>query len=130
MCGRSSDSTSLPEPSGPFDDRFVYRLTAEGRKILADHGRSNGQPAFSEARCTPAVADALDSDARLESKRQRRKDARERGIRFGTVCGRWRDGRRLPDLRMTGRWLEHAGFDLGQEYEVEVEAGKLTIQAV
>jgi len=31
---------------------------------------------------------------------------------------------------MTGRWLEEAGFDLGQEYEVDVEAGKLTLQAV
>jgi len=26
--------------------------------------------------------------------------------------------------------LESAGFGVGQEYEVEVEAGKLTIQAV
>jgi len=29
---------------------------------------------------------------------------------------------------MSGRWLEKAGFDL--VYEVEVRAGKLTIQAV
>lgn len=130
MCGRSSDSTSLPEPSGPFDERFVYRLTDEGRTILAEHERSNGIAVVSEARCTSAVAEALRSEARLQLKRQRRKDARERGARFGTVCGRWRDGRRLPDLRMTGRWLEEAGFDLGQEYEVEVEAGKLTIQAI
>jgi hypothetical protein len=65
-----------------------------------------------------------------ERKRRRRKEARARGVRLGTVCGRWRDGRRLPDLRMTGRWLEDAGFELGREYEVEVEAGKLTIQAV
>jgi hypothetical protein len=31
---------------------------------------------------------------------------------------------------MSGRWLEAAGFDLGREYEVEVEAGRLTIQAL
>jgi hypothetical protein len=31
---------------------------------------------------------------------------------------------------MTGRWLEQAGFDLGQEYEADVKAGKLTIQAI
>lgn len=130
MCGRSNDSTSLPEPSGPFDERFVYRLTAEGKKILDEHARSNGKPAFTEARCTAAVADAIESEDRLERKRQRRKSARKRGVRFGTVCGRWRDDRRRPDLRMTGRWLEQAGFDLGQEYEVEVEAGKLTILAV
>lgn len=130
MCGRSNDSTSLPEPSGSFDERFVYRLTDEGKKVLAEHERSNGKAVVREARCTPAVAVALGSEARLERKRRRRKDARERGARFGTVCGRWRDDRRLPDLRMTGRWLKEAGFDLGQEYEVEVEAGKLTIQAL
>ena len=51
-------------------------------------------------------------------------------VRLGTVCARWRDGRRLPDLRLTGRWLEDAGFSRGREYEVAVEAGKLTIQAI
>ena len=130
MSGRAHHSTNLPEPTGPFDDRFVYRLTPGAKKLLAEHGRGNGKPAFTEARCTPAVTEALDSDAWLERKRRRRKEARERGLRLGTVCARWRDGRRLPDLRMTGRWLEDAGFDLGREYEVEVEAGKLTIQPV
>ena len=91
MRGRSSDSTSLPEPSGPFDDRFVYRLTAEGKKLLAEHQRANGKPAFSEARCTPVVAETLDSETRCERKRQRRKEARARGVRLGTVCGRWRE---------------------------------------
>jgi len=31
---------------------------------------------------------------------------------------------------MTGQWREDAGWGLGQEYEVEVKAGKLSIQAV
>ena len=31
---------------------------------------------------------------------------------------------------MTGRWLERAGFALGQEYEVEVHAGRLTLRAI
>ena len=130
MCGRSSDSSSLPESSGTLDERFVYRLTDEGKQILAEHGRANGKPAFLEARSSPAVAELLDSEARRKRKRRRRKEARARGVRMGTVCGRWRNGRRLPDLRMSGRWLQRAGFDLGQEYEVKVEAGKLTIQAV
>jgi len=88
------------------------------------------KPAFSKARCTSEVAEALDSEANRERKRQRRKQARQRGVRLGTVCSRWRDGRRLPELRMTGRWLEDAGFDLGRGYEVGVAAGKLTIQAL
>ena len=29
-----------------------------------------------------------------------------------------------------GQWLERAGFDLGRLYEVEVEAGTLTIRAI
>lgn len=130
MCGRSSDSTSQPQPTSTFDERFVYRLTGEGKQILAEHGSANGKPAFFEARSSPAVAELLDSEARRERKRRRRKEARGRGFRLGTVCGRWRNGRRLPDLRMSGRWLQRAGFDLGQEYEVKVEAGKLTIRAV
>ena len=129
MCGRGTDSTSLPEPSGPIDERFVYRLTDEGKKALEDCERSNGKPAFSKARCTSEVAEALASEAQRESQRQRRKQARQRGARLGTVCSRWRDGRRLPELRMTGRWLQDAGFDLAQEYEVDVSLGKLTIQA-
>jgi hypothetical protein len=36
----------------------------------------------------------------------------------------------MPDLRLSGKWLEDAGFDLGQEYEVEMEPRKLTIQAI
>jgi hypothetical protein len=50
MSGRISDSTSLPEPSGPIDERFVYRLTAEGKKALEACERSNGKPAYSKAR--------------------------------------------------------------------------------
>ena len=130
MCGRGSESTNLPEPSGPFDERFVYRLTDEGQQALAVCERANGKPAFTKTRCTPAVAEALNSEARRGSKRRRRKEARQRGVRLGTVCDRWRDGRRLPDLRLTGRWLEDAGFSRGQEYEVAVEVGKLTIQAI
>ena len=60
---------------------------------------------------------ALDSEGRRESKRQRRKEARQRGVRLGTVSDRWRDGRRLPDLRLTSRWLEVTGFRRGREYD-------------
>ncbi len=102
-------------------------MTDEGRKALEVCERSNGKPAFARTRCTPAVSEALESEGR---RRRRRREARRRGVRPDTVSARWRAGRRLPDLRMTGRWLEDAGFGVGQEYEVEVEAGKLTIQAV
>jgi hypothetical protein len=105
-------------------------LTDEGRKALEVCERSNGKPASTRTRCTPAVSKALEAEDRREARRRRSREARQRGVRPGTVSARWRDGRRLPDRRMTGRWFEDAGFGLGQEYEVEVEAGKLTIQAI
>jgi len=56
--------------------------------------------------------------------------ARANGRRFGTICCRWRDCATVPDLRLSGHWLQRAGFDLGQHYEIEVRAGRLTIRAV
>ncbi|HVF60007.1 MAG TPA: SymE family type I addiction module toxin [Thermoanaerobaculia bacterium] len=57
--------------------------------------------------------------------------ARAKGRRFGTICCRSRGYRNLvPDLRISGRWLQRAGFDLGQNYEIEIRAGRLTIRAV
>jgi Toxin SymE, type I toxin-antitoxin system len=52
------------------------------------------------------------------------------GRRSGTVCGRWAGRERVPDLRLSGRWLGAAGFDLGKAYEVEVQAGMLVVRAV
>jgi hypothetical protein len=105
-------------------------VTEEGSKALEVCERSNGKPAHTTARCSSAVSEALESESRLEAKRQWRREARRGGRRPGTVLARWRDGRRLPDLRMTGQWLEEVGFGLGQELEVELKAGGLTIQAV
>jgi hypothetical protein len=31
---------------------------------------------------------------------------------------------------LTGQWLREAGFEIGQEYEVEVEAGRLVLEAL
>ena len=50
-------------------------------------------------------------------------------FRRGTVCGRYRNENRVPDLRLSGKWLRHAGFELGQKYQVKVDAGRLTICA-
>jgi Toxin SymE, type I toxin-antitoxin system len=130
MCEPTRHSTSLPEPTGPFDDRFVYRLTEEGKRALAACERANGKPAGTKAPCTDEVAEALDRETRRERRRQRRKEAQARGLRVGTVCGRWQGKGRVPDLRMSGRWLEEAGFVLGREYEVEVGAERLTIRAM
>ncbi len=57
-------------------------------------------------------------------------DAPSQGFRRGTVCGRYRNEGRVPDLRLSGKWwLGRAGFDLGRKYQVKVTEGQLTIRA-
>ncbi|MEJ1963752.1 MAG: SymE family type I addiction module toxin [Gammaproteobacteria bacterium] len=34
----------------------------------------------------------------------------------------------VPNLRLCGRWLQDAGFGIGQRIKVEVNAGRLTIE--
>ena len=66
-----------------------------------------------------------------ERKLARAAAARAKGHRFGTICCRSRGYRNLvPDLRISGHWLQRAGFDRGQHYEIEVRAGRLIIRAV
>jgi type I toxin-antitoxin system toxin SymE len=77
-----------------------------------------------------AVAGVLERRARREEKSERARRARAAGRRSGTVCGRWTGSARVPDLRLSGRWLRAAGFDLEQAYEVEVRSGRLMIRAV
>ncbi len=50
-------------------------------------------------------------------------------VRRGKVCYRYRNERQVPDLRLGGQWLERAGFELGQQYQVQVHLGQLTIRA-
>jgi Toxin SymE, type I toxin-antitoxin system len=58
-----------------------------------------------------------------------RRPAASRANGRRTIYGRWRPPTPSP-LRLSGHWLERADFDLGQHYEIEVRAGRLTIQAV
>ena len=41
-----------------------------------------------------------------------------------------RGDQQIPMLRLTGKWLAEAGFDLGQPIEIEVKTGELAIRAV
>lgn len=130
MCGRGSDSTTLPEPTGDLDNRFGYRVTEEGLKALEEYGKAHRKQVLRKVPLPDTVAEALHSEARDERTRRRRQEARSRGRRLLTVCSRFQPGGRVPDLRMTGRWLEAAGFASGQQFDVEVEAGKLTLRIV
>ena len=78
----------------------------------------------------PPVAEPPELQARRRERSARAKAARARGRRLATVCGRFQGSGRVPDLRLSGKWLAAVGFGLGQRFEVEVAAGRLTIRAV
>jgi len=130
MRGPTKHSTNLTEPSGPTDDRFVYHLTPAGQRLLADQEQATGTHLYRPAARTAEVADAV----QRETRRQRRKElaarARRNGRRFGTISYRQRGGRQLPALRVSGKWLREAGFDLGQEFEITIDDGRLVIDAL
>jgi hypothetical protein len=130
MCGRRSDSTTLPEPTGPTDDSFGYRVTEEGMKALVEYEERHGKPVLRKVSLPDMVAEALEDESWRQRTRQHRKEARKRGRRLVTVCGKWRRKKRVPDLRLMGLWLRRAGFDPGRQCEVAVEAGTLTIRAI
>ncbi len=46
-----------------------------------------------------------------------------------TVCGQYRNQHQVPALRLAGKWLRQAGFDLGQKVAVKVDQRRLTICA-
>ena len=126
MSGPVQHSTNLPEPSGPTDDRFVYRLTPTGRRILADHEAATGERLHLPAARAAEITEAVDR----ETTRRRRAEAKANGRRLGTISYRWKNDKRLPLLRLSGTWLDEAGFALGQQFEVTVDDRRLTIDAV
>lgn len=130
MCERKSEFTSRPEPTGPIDTSFGYRVTEEGMKALEEYEKRHGKPVLHKVDRPRAAPHSIDTETREERRRQRRKKAQARGHRLVTVCGKQRGNRKIPDLRLVGLWLEKAGFDLGRQCEIEVGSGTLTIRAV
>lgn len=142
MCERKSDSTTLPptlaeflaerraHAAAPDDEAFGYRVTKEGLQALADYEQRHGRTLVRKLPLPDTVAEALATEEWHDERRQRRQEVRERGNRMVTVCGRYRNRRKVPDLRLMGQWLEKAGFDLGRQCEVEITTGTLTIRAL
>jgi len=130
MCEHGSDCTTPPELIHLLNQPCGYRVTEEGLKALEEYAKVHGKAAVEAVPLSGDVAETIEAEAWREHKRRRRKQVRQRGHRPLTVCGRQQAGRRVPDIRLSGLWLKNAGFDLGQELEVEVEAGALTIRAV
>ncbi|HUP23693.1 MAG TPA: hypothetical protein VNB06_12230 [Thermoanaerobaculia bacterium] len=113
-----------------MDNSFEYRVTEEGFRALAEYENRHGKRVLRKVRLAKTVAEALEADVWHEGRRRRRKQARRRGRRLLTVCGKNRGRQRVPDLRLMRQWLKRGGVDLGRLCEGEIEAGTLTIRAI
>ena len=129
MRGRTQDCSSLPEPTGPTDDRFVYRLTPKGKRILTEQQATHG-PLFEPAARLTEIREAVDAESRRRRRTDLARQARARGHRLGTISSLWKGKKRRPALRLTGDWLREAGFDEGRHFEIAAEDGRLVIEAV
>jgi hypothetical protein len=129
---RRAAAAAAPAPAGGGQPGGSALLGALRR---LEAGAAGGESGKSEERQSAGalrgiVGDFLEREARRRWRDARARAARAKGRRFATICGRFQGHGRVPDLRLSGKWLAAAGFDLGQQYEVEVEAGRLTIRAV
>ena len=71
-----------------------------------------------------AAADAADLA------RQQRAPRRTRPPQHCTVgCGHAANGKRMPALRLAGRWMEELGFAIGGKVRVRVRDGELVLSA-
>jgi toxic protein SymE len=48
--------------------------------------------------------------------------------RYQVSNDRWQEGSNVPWLNIRGKWLARAGFNIGDQIEIEVENGVLTIK--
>ncbi|MEB1528151.1 SymE family type I addiction module toxin [Xanthomonas sp. WHRI 7945] len=42
-------------------------------------------------------------------------------------CGHYANGKRMPALRLAGRWMEELGFTIGSTLRVQVRDGELVV---
>lgn len=129
MRGPAPDSTNPPNPP-PTGDAFLYELTPAARDLLAEHERATGTRLHRPAVPSGEVAEAVEREEKRRRRGVLRRRARRRGRRFGTVSYRWRETEYVPALRVSGKWLRRAGFDVGQELEIVVGEGRLVIEAL
>ena len=124
MRNRTPDSTTPLDPA----DSWVYLLTEKG---LRASGAASMKAAAANLRQTAAELDKAAERVMQEVSAPANDagDTPPQGFRRGTICGRYRQESRVPHLRLGGKWLARAGFDLGQRYQVKVDAGQLTIRA-
>lgn len=52
-----------------------------------------------------------------------------KNVRSITLCRKYNGNTRVPDLRLSGIWLEKLGFDIGRTIEITPRKGGLIIKA-
>ena len=63
-------------------------------------------------------------DQALPSRARSSQQTTAQGFRRGTITGRYCNDDRVPYLRLSGRWLRRAGFELGQKFQIRVDYGR------
>jgi Toxin SymE, type I toxin-antitoxin system len=85
---------------------------------------TNNRPETSECICSGT---SHCRHRRREKKLRRAPRINRRGFRVGTISSLTQASRQVPMLRLSGKWLARAGFEIGQPIEIDVQKGRLTI---
>ncbi len=126
----SSTCSAGPPSGGPLtaDDSWFWFITEKGLRASGAASMKSTAASLREtaaeleraakrlAQEVPAPPNGADEAPVLDCRR-------------GKVCYRYRNERQVPDLRLSGLWLERAGFDRGQKFQIQVGSGRLTIRA-
>ncbi len=132
MRNRTPDSTTLSSTLDS-DDSWVWFVTEKGLRAT---GAANMKAAAADLRQTAAELDKAsrrlgqDMPARPNGSGAASDGATPPQVfRRFTVCGQYRNQHQVPAIRLSGKWLRQAGFDLGQKLQVKVDPRRLTICA-
>ncbi len=132
MRNRNLDSTTRsPRPSSPEPlataDSWLWFITEKG---LRASGAASMRATAANLRANAAelekAAGLLSQEMPAPAEGNGETPTLE--LRRGTVCYRYRKENQVPDLRLSGRWLERAGFDRGRKFHVQVHSGRLTLR--
>ena len=122
MRNRTPDSTTAPA------DSWFWFITEKGlRASGAASMRSTAANLRKQAAELEKAARRLDQD--MPTPPDDGSELTPLDSRRGTVCYRYRKERQVPDLRLSGQWLEQAGFDRGRKFQIQVHTGRLTLRA-
>ena len=142
MRNRTPDSTT-PSSTIDSDDSWVWLVTEKGlrasgadsMKAAAADLRQTAAELEKAARRlgqgmpTPSNGSGTTSDASGALPSHACGATTPQVFRRLTVCGQYQNEHQVPALRLAGKWLRHAGFDLGQKVQVKVDQRRLTICA-